>query len=194
FPAPAAADNKRQASAAWRRGGDPLAADPLDAPQRLGQGCASEPDRHVANADGCQRADVGHHLRARAGKQSTAAAVLGRLGAPGKRILYQQGDAEFGRIAALFLTLPPNLGNGCGKSLRGIERPPLVVVAGVPGIGKPDRPATRGGAFAADPDRWVRPLYRLGVEQMRIKTHVLAAIAGPLLRPQRAKGLQIFVG
>src|SRR5690349_12911479 len=54
-------------------------------------------------------------------------------------------------------------------------------------------PAERRRAVAADPDRRMRPLHRLGQAAQRLEAVEVTAEAGGVLRPQRLEDLQVLV-
>src|SRR5881392_850964 len=78
---------------------DNLAAEPVDALDRLSGGCAPKPQRDVVDAERLQRRSIGGHVRRRAREHATGRTVLDLVRRPLEEILYEERKTEGGGIA-----------------------------------------------------------------------------------------------
>ncbi len=134
-------------------------------------------DAHVA-----QRAQVGDEVGFAAGEQPPLA--IRCLRRHRRAIaLHAKGDLDGGRIAP---------GVRCGlaqprdarlQPRQRVEQMLVVAADGIPGVADASGAAQGGGAFAADPDRRMRPLHRLGLQHDAVELGVTAGKARCVLGP-----------
>ena len=80
------------------------------------------------------------------------------------------------------------------EARQAVERVGRVGADRIPGIAEARGAAQRRPALAADPDRRMRLLHRLGREVDVVEAHVLAGEPRLVLGPQLEEGLDVFVG
>ena len=173
---------------------DHLAAEAVDALERLRERCPAEPQGDVAHAQRLERGGIGRHVGRRPVNRRRALPSWILCGFHSKKSCTSSATAERGRVPSGRLRHAPHLGDAGAEARGRVERLGLAVVAGIPGIAEPDGTPQRGRALAADPDRRMGLLQGLGIEQHVGEAHVLAAVGGRVLGPQLAEGFEVLVG
>ena len=140
-----------------------------------------------------KRPQIGDDVRGLAGEQPPLAVVGARRQgfAPAGDAI---GERDLRRVAPGLAGQPAQPLDPGREALHRIEPVLRVGADRIPAVAEPRGAAQRRAALAADPDRRVRLLHRLGLEQHIGEFDVFAVEARIVLGPQLAAGHQILVG